>query len=308
MSVTPHPEARVSGNAPEPDDRVRRFAVSFSGSIAIHALLLFLLISGIELLVVPTEEVVAPVDVVLEEPVARAEAPVPERPAPQPPPPSSAPQLKGGFDMREIADEERQQKALLGKEIRDGQGAAQAPSASSASDEKRKGEELDKDPRKEISRLVPPREKEPKHRHKAKIAPPGPDRQPSAKDQPKEDATDESTRARQPIRCGANAKTPTPATATRVRAQVLGQMTRDQAERMMEINQANADMYISPDFGQNIRIFVHIDEEPDGSWRVALLPSGLSVRRGDHVEIIRWHLDPSRPCHYIPPLVSRVLE
>jgi hypothetical protein len=38
-----------------------------------------------------------------------------------------------------------------------------------------------------------------------------------------------------------------------------------------------------------------------------LLPHGQTVRNGERIEFTVVHLDPSRPCHYIPPVVSRVL-
>ena len=75
----------------------------------------------------------------------------------------------------------------------------------------------------------------------------------------------------------------------------------------MEINQALLICRISRRYVANARLFVHIDGTPDSGSSVALLPPGLSARAGDRIEFLSGHLDPSSPCHYIPPLVSRVL-
>jgi hypothetical protein len=118
---------------------------------------------------------------------------------------------------------------------------------------------------------------------------------------------DETTAKRQPIQCGANAKSFFPISPALKRGQVLRQVTKDQADRLMQINQANADMFISPGYGDNVRLVVHVDGTPENKRGLVLLPEGLTARTGDRVEWIGVHLDPSRPCHYIPPLVSRLL-
>jgi hypothetical protein len=66
-------------------------------------------------------------------------------------------------------------------------------------------------------------------------------------------------------------------------------------------------MYINPDYVDNIRVFVHVDGTRDGAWTVVLLPHGLAVQTGDRVEFTVVYSDPSRPCHYVPPLASSVL-
>ena len=76
---------------------------------------------------------------------------------------------------------------------------------------------------------------------------------------------------------------------------------------MIQMTQANLDMYISPAYVENIRVMVHVDGTAPNAWVGVLLPRGMSVRTGDHIEYIFVHLDPARPCHYIPNLASRLL-
>jgi hypothetical protein len=117
----------------------------------------------------------------------------------------------------------------------------------------------------------------------------------------------ETTAKRQPIQCGANAKVVFPISPPLKRGQILGQLTKDQADRLIQINQANADTFISPEYEDNVRVFVHVDGTPEGKWGIVLLPEGLTARTGDRIEWLGVHQDPSRPCHYIPPLVLRLL-
>jgi len=296
---------RSSTGASGRDRRLRRVLVSLWGSLTIHALFLLLLISTIAYRAVPAETVETPVEVIIPEP-AQARLPAPPPPAPQP----AEPQASAGsnaFDARDIADEERERKADLGKVTRDGDGTEAASTAAPSSAEaKRDGEELDKDPNKEISRLVPPADIESEERKKM-IAPPGPGRRPTNKDEPKTEPKEEATAKRQPLHCGENAKRPIPLAASIKRGEVLGPMTRDQALRVMEMTQARTDMSISPAYIENARIFVHVDGSAPSSWVVVLLPRGMSVQTGDRIEYFFYHLDPARPCHYIPNLASRVL-
>ncbi len=88
---------------------------------------------------------------------------------------------------------------------------------------------------------------------------------------------------------------------------MLGQATKAQAAEMIKRTQARRDMFISPNYIDNIRIFVHVDGAPEGASLAVLLPPGLSVQAGDRVEFLAGHLDPPTPCHYIPNLASRVL-
>lgn len=113
----------------------------------------------------------------------------------------------------------------------------------------------------------------------------------------------------QKIHCGANAKITAGSLqpGRRERGRVLRQLTKGEAGRAIQLTQANKDMDISPDYLDNMRISVHVDGTHEGASSVVLLPHGLTVQNGNRVEFVPSHLDPSRPCHYIPNLVSRLL-
>jgi hypothetical protein len=113
----------------------------------------------------------------------------------------------------------------------------------------------------------------------------------------------------QKMHCGANAKIAARSLQPqrRERGWVLRQLTKGEAGRAIQLTQANTDMDISPDYLDNMRVSVHVDGTHEGASSVVLLPHGLTVRNGNRVEFVPSHLDPSRPCHYIPNLVSRLL-
>jgi hypothetical protein len=318
MSIVACTADRFSSHAPEPDNGGKRLAISCGGSTAIHAVLLALMMVGIDSYAGPLRLTEVPIEVVVEaspkaiSPTRQSQsAPARDVVVSQPPPAAAADaQTKGATDMREIADEERQGKGAPDGTTINGVGTARSRTASvSERGEKRDSAEPD-DPNKEASRRVPPQPKGLEARQKVAIAPPGPDSRPWAKDTVKDGAADKTTAKRQPIQCAANARRPTPAEGPQLqprRGQVLGQLTKDQADRAIQINQANLDMIISPDYLDNVRVSIHVDGSREGAWSIVLLPYGLTARSGDRVEYVPYHLDPSRPCHYIPPLVSRVL-
>jgi hypothetical protein len=283
--------------------------MSYVGSIAFHVLLLALMIMGVDIYAEPIKDTETSIEVIFE---AKADSPaaqsVEHLPVSQQLAAASLnAQSQYGFDPREIADEEHQQKAWPDGTMINGDGTDKSRTASpSDSGKRRDSEELKNDPDKEVFRLVPPRPKDPESPQRTNIAPPGQGGKPTAKAEPKEEA-DVSTAKRQQITRGANAKRRVDISGVQRRGQVLGQLTKDQADRLIQISQANVDMHINLDYVDNIRVFVHVDGTRDGAWRVVLLPHGLAVQSGDRVAFIGGHLDPLRPCHYIPTLVYSVL-
>ena len=65
-------------------------------------------------------------------------------------------------------------------------------------------------------------------------------------------------------------------------------------------------MAINPDFLANLRSLVHLDGGLEGTRGVYLVPQGVNVRIGDHVDVVGGHVDPGLPCHYIPNLIVRL--
>jgi hypothetical protein len=90
------------------------------------------------------------------------------------------------------------------------------------------------------------------------------------------------------------------------RGQIVGFLTSDQAAKLLQNTQFSSRMAINPDFLANVRSLVHLEGSLDGTRGVYLVPQGINVRIGDHVDVVGGHVDPSLPCHYIPNLVVRV--
>jgi hypothetical protein len=308
MSTVARAKNGSSSHAPELGDAGKRLVMSYVGSIAFHVLLLALMIVGVDIYAEPIKVAETSIEVIFE---AKADSPaaqsVEHLPVSQQ---SRVASLNGqpqyGFDPREIADEEHQQKAWPDGTMINGNGTDNSWTASLSDSGKRPdSEELKNDPDKEAFRLVPPRPKDPESPQRTNIAPPGQGSKAWAKEELKEEA-DASTAKRQQITCGANAKKRVNISGVQIRGRVLGQLTKDQADRVILITQARNDMHMNPDYVDNIRVFVHVDGTRDGAWMIVLLPRGLAVQSGDRVEFTRGHLDPSWSCHYIPNLVSSV--
>ena len=84
------------------------------------------------------------------------------------------------------------------------------------------------------------------------------------------------------------------------RGQVVGFLAPDQALKLLQNTQFSSRMAINPDFLANVRSLVHLDGSLEGMRTVYLVPQGMNVRIGDHVEVVGGSVDPSLPCHYIP--------
>jgi len=314
MSFSAKAEDRLA--APQGDPRQsasKNLLVSCAASLAINAVFLLVMIQEIAGQHMTTSVQETPVEVIVEtSPPETVEPDIKRESQENSTPPSRAganERLKNGSSLREIADEERQQNAPRGEQTISGAGTDKILSGSSQEPgNKRESEDTPPDPNKEISRLIPPVSSPPLPSPRAPIAPPGPPKQLAARRRADKTATqNETTMKEKKIECGANARLFFAAPPHARRGQVLGLLTQGQATKAMQINQANYDLHINPNYASNIRIFVHVDGTPEGAFGVALLPAGLSVRIGDRVEYLTGRVDPSMPCHYIPPLVSRVL-
>ncbi len=286
--------------------RLARFVVAYAASLAINVLLLLLMFVEITVWieVAPVEE--TPVEVIVEPQPFDAPAIPPENP----PPPIAERQPAAPASTPNVADEERQLKAPPGQETIAGDGTGDNPNGSTPRrDAARESEELDPDPRKEISRLITPTAPKPVSRDQPRTAPPRPSQKPMAKEKPRVATTEtEPTVKKKEIHCGANAKRPVFSLPPPARqGTVLGRASAAQAAQMIQNTQAQMDMPISARYVANARVFVHVDGTPERAWSAALLPAGLSAQTGDRVQFTPTHLDPASPCHYIPNLISRVL-
>ena len=286
--------------------RLANFVVAYAASLAINAALLLLMFVEIEVWVeIPVVEE-TPIDIVVEPPPLDA----PEIMQENPPPPAAEQPPSAPASTPNVADEERQLKAPPGQETIAGDGTGDNPNGSTPRREAtrdRYAEEIDPDPRKEISRLIAPAAPKPVPREQPRTAPPRPSRKPVAKEKPRVATTEtEPTVKKKEIHCGADATRFFPSPPTLRQGEVLGQLTESQAASAMEANQRVFDLRINPHYIGNTRLAVHIDGMPAGGSSVVLLPRGLSARAGDRIEFLGGHADPSMPCHYVPPLVSRV--
>jgi hypothetical protein len=289
--------------------RLANFVVAYGASLAINVALLLLTFVEITVWieVIPAEE--TPVEVIVEPPPPQG---APEIMREDPPPPIAEQRPAAPASTPNVADEERQLKAPPGQETIAGDGTGDNPSGSTPKREAtrdRESEEIDLDPRKEISHLIAPSTPKPVPRDQPRTAPPRPSRKPMAKEKPRVATTEtEPTVKKKEIHCGADATRPVFALPPPARqATVLGHATAAQAAQMIQNTQAQMDMPISGRFIANARVFVHVDGTPDRAWSAALLPARLSAQTGDRVEFTPNHLDPASPCHYIPNLISRVL-
>jgi hypothetical protein len=286
--------------------RLARFVVAYAASLAINVALLLLMFVEIEVLVEVTPVEETPVEVIVEPPPPLD---APDIMREDSPPPAADERPKDMASTPNVADEERQLKAPPGQETIAGDGTGDNPNGSTPRrDAARESEELDPDPRKEISRLITPTAPKPISRDQPRTAPPRPSQKPMAKEKPRVATTEtEPTVKKKEIHCGANAKRPVFSLPPPARqGTVLGRASAAQAAQMIQNTQAQMDMPISARYVANARVFVHIDGTPERAWSAALLPAGLSARTGDRVQFTPNHLDPASPCHYIPNLISRV--
>ncbi len=284
------------------------FFVAFAASLVVNAAVLSLMIWESARDKTPNMQETA-VEVIVEAPPPEVAKPdvEPESTEASPPRANANAHLRNG-GLPEIADEDREQKAPKGEETIYGAGVDKiVRSAPQAAQDRREGEEADPDPNKEISRIIPPAAPMPVPTPKPIIAPPGTSKQRAAQRKSDKVAThDEAAMKDKKIECSGRGYIGRP-THQVMQALVLGQLTKEQAARVIKKTQISKDLFINQNYVNNVRIFVHSDGSPDGDSKIVLLPQGLSVRAGDRIEYITGYPDPATPCHYIPNVVSRVL-
>lgn len=85
---------------------------------------------------------------------------------------------------------------------------------------------------------------------------------------------------------------------------VVGFMSSEQALDLTQRTEAERQAKLNPAYINNLRVFVR----PDGSPMrfVAIVPATTTVKIGDQVEFGGAYRDPSLPCHYMPPLISKI--
>jgi hypothetical protein len=255
------------------------------------------MVVGLGLSVPPPEQAIAAIEVVIE--------PAPISPASQP---GSAADLNGGpgdgSDSRPRADEERQKKGMPDARTLEGEGTAKvATLAPRDGAEKREGEDLRSDPEKEAVRIVPPLTSDRPRPQEARPAAPGTEGAAWAPEGVRQDDK-ETTAKRQPIQCGANAQHKVLTQAVLRRGQVQRELTERDKARSRDIGETRSDLHISPGYQE----FRTVGVFTDGGKRAAVaLPQGMSVRIGDRLEFQVAHLDPARPCHFIPNVAVRVV-
>jgi len=85
---------------------------------------------------------------------------------------------------------------------------------------------------------------------------------------------------------------------------VVGFMSLEQARDLTQRTEAERQAKLNPLYIDNLRAFVR----PDGSPMrfIAIVPATLAVKIGDQVEFGGAYRDPSLPCHYMPPLISKI--
>jgi hypothetical protein len=87
---------------------------------------------------------------------------------------------------------------------------------------------------------------------------------------------------------------------------VVGFMSSEQAVDLTHRTEAERQAKLNPAYINNLRVFV----QPDGSSKrsVAIVPETMTVKVGDQVEFAGAYRDASLPCHFMPPLISKVAD
>lgn len=82
-------------------------------------------------------------------------------------------------------------------------------------------------------------------------------------------------------------------------------LSPEEAANLLRRTEAHLGVTISPDYRLDKRAVVREGVGPAGPVITALVPLGMDVQVGDHVDMQGFQIDPSSPCHYIPNLIAR---
>lgn len=93
--------------------------------------------------------------------------------------------------------------------------------------------------------------------------------------------------------------TPRPA----VGGQIEGFLPQAEAMAMIPRSEEAANGRIDPAYIHNLRALFHPDGAPPNVRVPVLVPKGMNVYVGEHVEMVGGHASPKLACHYIPNLV-----
>ena len=85
---------------------------------------------------------------------------------------------------------------------------------------------------------------------------------------------------------------------------VIGFFTPEQTQARVASDEARMGGTITPDFATRQRVVIRPDFENRGRLWVSVLPEGMQVALGDHVTYNTAYRDQSRPCSYIPTLIT----
>jgi hypothetical protein len=86
---------------------------------------------------------------------------------------------------------------------------------------------------------------------------------------------------------------------------VLRFLSPEEAANLLRITEARLGVTINPNYRLDKRAVVRRGVGPAGPTITALVPLGMDVQVGDHVDMQGFQIDPSLPCHYIPNLIAR---
>jgi hypothetical protein len=89
---------------------------------------------------------------------------------------------------------------------------------------------------------------------------------------------------------------------------IIGFLSQSEASDLLQRTEMQLRARINPHYLTNLRAVVEPSGFSGGRRYIAIVPKTLAVRVGDQIEYAGGYTDTSMPCHYIPNLISRVIE